>query len=67
MAEALATNIRGVAETGGKVRDLASIPLPIASASLVTAYATDVQALNAVVRDYREHRALVDDTLDEAL
>ncbi len=41
VAEALAANVRALADTGRKVRDLAAIPLPISAQSLVEAYAED--------------------------
>ena len=67
MAEALAANVRALADTGGKVRDLAAIPLPISAQSLVEAYAEDREKLATVVGDYHRHRSLIDDTLADAL
>ncbi len=66
-AEALAANLRAVAYTGGKVRDLAAIPLPTDPAGLVDAYTADRAALDNSVSRYHAQRALIDDTLTDAL
>jgi hypothetical protein len=46
IAEALAASLRGVAETGGKVRNLNDVLLPIDAAGLVKAYASDTESLD---------------------
>ena len=66
IAEALAANLRAVAETGGKVRDLSDIPLPTDADALVKAYTENTKNLNTAVDEYRTQRALIDDTLEEA-
>ena len=67
VAEALAANVRAISNTGGKVRDLSAIPVPIDPQTLVTAYAADKVRLEALVEDYRKLRTVIDDTLADAL
>jgi hypothetical protein len=66
-AEAVAATVRAIAQTGGKVRDLADIAMPIDPQTLVKAYAANRATLKTLVGNYRQHRRLIDDILTEAL
>jgi hypothetical protein len=64
---ALAAAIRGLAETGGRVRDLATFRVPIDPAQLQKRWVDDTTEVTQRFETYHRNRQLIDDVLAEAL
>jgi hypothetical protein len=66
-ASALAARLRGLAETGGSIREAASIWLPVTTTTLISLFNEHRASLSKCIEEYRQERANIDALLETAL